>query len=590
LKDTKKSTIILLWLIGFFGILNLHNFYANRRKTGFIKTVLLSDVIAAALDGTRTHNLITIGLAALLAFALVISSIAELIAIIRNKDLTAKAINKKTLWLLIGFFVSNALILASLTVLQTPISRILYIIGCLALALTAYKLRADKKDNAETPNEASSEPQGNMYTQNYDIFLSYRRDGGEAMAILLRDRLAEKGYDVFLDIEGLNSGGFNTQLLNVIDGCEDFVLICSKNALDRCATDGDWVRLEIARAFEQNKNIIPLMLRGFEFPEILPDDIEFLRLQNGVAADKNEYFDAAIDRLASKFLLSKPKAAAYKSKKNLISFRKALKFTPIVIAVAFIFLSGWQLYSNITGSVKKVTYTDDILVIEETVINNGNSIEGKRTAYFDGGSRIEEGTFDSDGYLIRGKETITNIEGTYKAISEGIFKSDISSPFKFSEIIEGKMTESEVINGKKTPLEGAVMIFISHDGSGGLNNTAPDGNYSIYSNRGGVITVSESGSSISKSVADWPDEWLSGTYWDENKSKSNRITFDGKTMIIYIRGNPITYNYDIYGSFMVCYSEFIDNEIYFLLSQDRESFREINTGGNINLVIWRKSE
>jgi len=155
-------------------------------------------------------------------------------------------------------------------------------------------------------NSLGNKLQTEKYGQTYDIFLSYRRDGGEAMAILIRDRLVAKGYNVFLDIENLNSGSFNRKLLDVIDNCKDFVVICSKGSLDRCVNDDDWVRLEIVRAFEKSKNIVPIMLRGFDFPDVLPDDINELRNQNGVNANSNEYFDAAVDRLAEKFLLSKP--------------------------------------------------------------------------------------------------------------------------------------------------------------------------------------------------------------------------------------------------------------------------------------------
>jgi hypothetical protein len=144
------------------------------------------------------------------------------------------------------------------------------------------------------------------YSDHYDVFLSYRRDGGETMAILLRDRLAAKGYRVFLDIESLNSGSFNKALFSVIERCTDVVLVCSKDCLERCKNDGDWVRLEIVYALERRKNIVPIMLRGFEWPDVLPDDIEELRMQNGVNANSHEYFDAAIDRLTDKFLKSKP--------------------------------------------------------------------------------------------------------------------------------------------------------------------------------------------------------------------------------------------------------------------------------------------
>ena len=142
-----------------------------------------------------------------------------------------------------------------------------------------------------------------LYSEKYDVFLSYRRDGGEVMAILLHERLSAKGYRTFLDIESLNSGSFNEKLLSVIEGCANFIVVCSKNCLDRCVNENDWVRKEIAHALKHNKNIVPVMLRGFEWPESLPEDIDALRMQNGISAGSNEYFDAAIDRLADKFLV-----------------------------------------------------------------------------------------------------------------------------------------------------------------------------------------------------------------------------------------------------------------------------------------------
>jgi len=145
------------------------------------------------------------------------------------------------------------------------------------------------------------------YEKVHDVFISYRRNGGESMAILLRDRLTSKNYSVFLDIESLNSGSFNTKLLQVIENCTDFVIVLSEGSLDRCVNEDDWVRMEILHALRNNKNVIPIMLRGFEWPQNMPRDIAVLSMKNGVNANSNEYFDAAIDRLAEKFLISKPK-------------------------------------------------------------------------------------------------------------------------------------------------------------------------------------------------------------------------------------------------------------------------------------------
>ncbi len=137
------------------------------------------------------------------------------------------------------------------------------------------------------------------------IFISYRRDGGEALAQLLNDRLKAMGYGVFYDIESLKSGPFDTKLYGQIEECEDFLLVLPPQALDRCIYKEDWVRCEIRHALEHQKNIIPIMMRGFVFPKELPDDISKVSKMNGVEFETMEYFDAKIDKIVS-MLKSKP--------------------------------------------------------------------------------------------------------------------------------------------------------------------------------------------------------------------------------------------------------------------------------------------
>lgn len=147
---------------------------------------------------------------------------------------------------------------------------------------------------------------GNADKTPYDIFISYRRDGGAETAKHLRDILTERGYRVFFDTDSLRSGNFNLTLLDVIESCTDFIIICSPHAFDRCVDEGDWVRLELAHALEHNKNVVPLLCQGFEFPKELPSDIDDVRWRNGVTVNI-EFFDAMIDKLVS-FLQSKPAA------------------------------------------------------------------------------------------------------------------------------------------------------------------------------------------------------------------------------------------------------------------------------------------
>jgi len=139
--------------------------------------------------------------------------------------------------------------------------------------------------------------------ENYQIFISYRRDGGEGLAGRIADRLSSQGYCVFYDVESMRSGTFNTQLFEAIDKCQDVLLILPPNALDRCTNPDDWVRQEILYSISHNKNIIPVMMRNFTFPNVLPPELAAIRYMEGVVAS-NEYFDAVMQKIVS-MLISK---------------------------------------------------------------------------------------------------------------------------------------------------------------------------------------------------------------------------------------------------------------------------------------------
>ncbi|MBQ6996763.1 MAG: toll/interleukin-1 receptor domain-containing protein [Oscillospiraceae bacterium] len=131
-----------------------------------------------------------------------------------------------------------------------------------------------------------------------DVFISYRRDGGYAMARLVYECMRNVGLSVFLDLEELRSGQFNEKLYKEIENCKNFVLILPPNSLDRCDSEEDWLRLEIEHAIKLKKNIIPVMMVGFEFPGQLPPSLQVLPFFNGVKSSR-EYFDAAIKKVIS---------------------------------------------------------------------------------------------------------------------------------------------------------------------------------------------------------------------------------------------------------------------------------------------------
>ena len=168
----------------------------------------------------------------------------------------------------------------------------------------------------------------------YDIFISYRRDAFES-ANLFATRLKALGYRVFFDVESMNPGKFNKQLLDVINKCKDFILVLSPSALDRCNDEGDWVRRETMCAMEHKKNIIPIMLSGFVWPAEMPKGMEELCNYQALAPAPNIYYDLQVQRLKGYL----------KSKAHFQTRKRWLIGTGIVAAVvALILLIGHFTY------------------------------------------------------------------------------------------------------------------------------------------------------------------------------------------------------------------------------------------------------
>lgn len=131
----------------------------------------------------------------------------------------------------------------------------------------------------------------------YDVFICYRRAGGEALSQLLYERLTRDGYRVFYDVETMRSGKFNEQILQHISESKAVLVVLPPHALDRCMEEDDWVRQEIAHALEQKKLLIPILMRGFEWPDELPPDIQELPDYQGIAANDFSVFDTWYERL-----------------------------------------------------------------------------------------------------------------------------------------------------------------------------------------------------------------------------------------------------------------------------------------------------
>lgn len=107
---------------------------------------------------------------------------------------------------------------------------------------------------------------------NYDIFISYRREDGNAFARQMQLKLENYGYKVFLDVEELKDGVFDQRIIDAIVNARVFIALLTPRYLCRCASKEDWVRKEIECALDNSVHLVPINIdRLFkDFPEDCP--------------------------------------------------------------------------------------------------------------------------------------------------------------------------------------------------------------------------------------------------------------------------------------------------------------------------------
>lgn len=96
------------------------------------------------------------------------------------------------------------------------------------------------------------------------VFMSYRRSN-IPWALAIFQNLTHHGYDVFFDYNGIASGDFEQVILGNITARAHFLVLLTPSALERCDDPNDWLRREIETALASQRNIVPLMLEGFDF-------------------------------------------------------------------------------------------------------------------------------------------------------------------------------------------------------------------------------------------------------------------------------------------------------------------------------------
>lgn len=136
------------------------------------------------------------------------------------------------------------------------------------------------------------------------VFISYRRSTSKFIARAVYMDLRANNFDVFMDVESIDSGAFDQAILNQIASRMHFVVILTHGTMERCKEPDDWLRQEIEHAIEKRRNIVPVMVEDFSFDHAKPfliDKLANLPSHNALKL-YHEYFDAAMERLRLRFL------------------------------------------------------------------------------------------------------------------------------------------------------------------------------------------------------------------------------------------------------------------------------------------------
>src|ERR1022692_3317431 len=139
------------------------------------------------------------------------------------------------------------------------------------------------------------------------VFISYRRLAAPWAAHVIFNDLTSHGYDVFIDFNGIASGDFEEVIVGSIKASAHFLVLLTPTTLERCGDPADLFRREIETAIAARRNIVPIMLDGFDFssPGIdgqLWDTLATLKGYNGLKVLPGEYLSAAMQFLRDKYL------------------------------------------------------------------------------------------------------------------------------------------------------------------------------------------------------------------------------------------------------------------------------------------------
>lgn len=149
-------------------------------------------------------------------------------------------------------------------------------------------------------------------TQKYDIFISYRRldehgnISGRDQARLIAKQLELEGFHPFFDYSEIKDNEFDKVIIPAVENCKVFILVLTKDALNRCKNEDDWVRREIETAIKSGCKIINVTPdNAFNgWPDTLPASLYAIRNIQISDIHFGSLFEMSIKKLIDKRIQS----------------------------------------------------------------------------------------------------------------------------------------------------------------------------------------------------------------------------------------------------------------------------------------------
>lgn len=139
----------------------------------------------------------------------------------------------------------------------------------------------------------------------YDIFISYRRldehgnISGRDQARLIAKQLQLEGYRAFFDYSEIRDDEFDKVIIPAVENCKVFILVLTKDALNRCVNNDDWVRKEIETAISSGCKIVNITpdntFNGW--PSNLPSILEKIKKIQISDIQFGQLFEVSIKKL-----------------------------------------------------------------------------------------------------------------------------------------------------------------------------------------------------------------------------------------------------------------------------------------------------